>query len=383
MASKPPSPCSPPRKRARLEANDGYILPADALQEVLLRLPSKCLCRLRGVCQSWRYMLSDPLFVAAHASLSRADPILVLAIHHPDRELVDVHHLDVTTGAVLKRMDGLARRPFCVGSQLLCFAGAGGGPVQVLDPGTSARLDYAPHDDTGSFYLVGHVAATGEQKVLHLTDVGSEQSCEVLSVGAGRDQRWRPTRSHPPMRVDSIARRRAVVDGVAYFLPFRYQDLAHYDMVAAFDLETEQWRPAPIRGPVCSGKQPGYLMQFSLAELEGRLVLIHHNRLGNAMDMYCLTDAGKGEWSRTHSLRLNWVVDRKREAFGQPMAVLDDGRVALFVPGAARGVVRLFDPRTGARTEVVKMYRGCTVVGLYRGSLLPFRTCYVHPQALK
>ncbi|KAK1682117.1 hypothetical protein QYE76_042965 [Lolium multiflorum] len=206
MASKPSSSWSPPRKRARArlvapdQGNDGYILPTNELQEVLLKLPSKCLGRLRAVCQSWRYMLSDPFFVAAHASRSNADSILVVADHSPDRELVDLIFLDVATGAVLERMDGLARRR----GELLCFGGPGpgGGAVQVLGPATDDTTDVVatstePYDRasfTASFYLVGHVPATaGEHKVLHVTDVRGEQSCEVFSVGAGRGQshqRW-------------------------------------------------------------------------------------------------------------------------------------------------------------------------------------------------
>ncbi|XP_051207030.1 F-box/LRR-repeat protein At2g43260-like [Lolium perenne] len=392
MESKPSSSWSPPRKRARArlvapdQGNDGYILPTNELQEVLLRLPSKCLGRLRAVCQSWRYMLSDPLFVAAHASRSNADSILVVADHSPDRQLVDLIFLDVATGAVLQRMDGLARRR----GELLCFVGPGpgGGAVQVLGPATDDTTDVVatstePYDRasfTASFYLVGHVPATaGEHKVLHVTDVRGEQSCEVFSIGAGRrqsHQRWRPTQGPPPFRVDWIARSRAVVNGVAYFLPTAYQDLNHYDSVAAFYLETEQWRPTPIRGPVCNRKQSVCLLLFcfSLAELDGHLVMVHHNWRVRTMDIYSLTtDTEKGGWSRTLSLRLNWVVNRRCEHFAEPLAVLDDGRIVVFVPGTKRGVVRVYDPRTETRTEVMLMSRHCTVVGLYRGSLLSFR----------
>uniref|UniRef100_A0ACD5TN59 Uncharacterized protein n=1 Tax=Avena sativa TaxID=4498 RepID=A0ACD5TN59_AVESA len=386
MGSKPPSQCSPPKKRARLvgpdESND--ILPTDVLQEVLLRLPSKCLGRLRTVCQSWRRMLSDPVFVFTHASRSNADSILVVAAHYPDRELVDLILVDVATGAVLKRMDGLARR-----RELLCFVGPGpgGGAVQVLDPATDDTTEVCPPPDPyydhasfpASFYLVGHVPATGEHKVLHVTDVRGEQSCEVFSIGAGgreRHQRWRTTRSTPPVRVESSARRRAVVNGVAYFLPFRFQDLTHYDIVTAFDLETEEWRPAPIQGPVCNREESGLLLNFSLAELDGRLVMVHRNY---NMDMYSLTDAEKGKWSKTLSLRLDWVVHRECEYFAQPLAVLDDGRIALFVPGTVRGVLRVYDPTTETSTDMLRMYRDCTVAGLYRGSILPFRATCVKP----
>ncbi|KAF7093565.1 hypothetical protein CFC21_095972 [Triticum aestivum] len=412
MASQPRSPAAP----ADDGANNGDFLPADELQEVFLRLPSKSLARLRTICRSWRSMLSDPLFVAAHATRSRADSIFVVAVHHPGHQLVDINLVDVSTGAVLRCMDGLAlaRRRFCVGGELLCFVeptpGGGAGAVQVLDPATGATTDVlqpgdatdggtmtdvlqpggatAPQIHTGctaSLYLVGHVPTTGEHKVLHITDVRGKQACEVFTIGAaaGRNnirqcQRWRPAQS-PPMRVDSIPRRRAVVNGVAYFLPSNHNGrcLPDYDSVAAFDLEKEEWRPAPIRGPL-SSERPGHcdqLLRFSLAELNGRLIMVHHNYQCKTIDMYSLslTDTGEGvEWSRGPSLRLDSVLDRNRkgETLAQLLMELDDGRIVLFVPGTS--VVRVYDPRKETRTDVMEMPR-CGIVGCYKGSLLPFR----------
>ncbi|KAM3195510.1 hypothetical protein ACQJBY_071565 [Aegilops geniculata] len=397
MASQPRSPAAP----ADDGANNGDFLPADELQEVFLRLPSKSLGRLRTICRSWRSMLSDPLFVAAHATRSRADSIFVVAVHHPGHQLVDINLVDVSTGAVLRCMDGLAlaRRRFCVGGELLCFVeprpDGGAGAVQVLDPATGATADVLQYGETtapenemrcsASLHLVGHVPATGEHKVLHITDVNGKQPCEVFTIGAGRDssrqcQRWRPVQS-PPMRVDSIPRRRAVVNGVAYFLPSHHNGrcLPDYNSVAAFDLEKEEWRPAPIRGPL-SSERPGHcdqLLRFSLAELNGHLVMVHHNYQRKTIDMYFLSlmDTGEGvEWSRGSSLRLDSVLDRKHngETLVQPLMELDDGRITLFVPGTKHRVVRVYDPRKETRTDVMEMPRGHIIVGCYKGSLLPF-----------
>uniref|UniRef100_M8CR60 F-box associated beta-propeller type 3 domain-containing protein n=1 Tax=Aegilops tauschii TaxID=37682 RepID=M8CR60_AEGTA len=232
-------------------------------------------------------------------------------------------------------------------------------------------------------YLVGHVPATGEHKVLHITDVRGKQACEVFTIGAaGRNnghqcQRWRPAQS-PPMRVDSIPRRRAVVNGVAYFLPSHLNGrcLLDYDSVAAFDLEKEEWRPAPIRGPL-SSERPGHcdqLLCFSLAELNGHLVMVHHNNLRKTVDMYSLSPTEGVEWSMGPSLRLDSVLDRNRkgETLVQPLMELDDRRIALFVPGTQHNVVRVYDPRKETRTDVMEMPRGHIIVGCYKGSLLPF-----------
>lgn len=416
MASQPRSPVAPGDD----DANSSDFLPADEMQEVFLRLPSKPLGRLRTVCRSWRSTLSDPLFVAAHATRCRTDSIFVVAVHYPGQDQIDVNLVDVSTGAVLRCMDGLAlsRHRFCVGGELICFVehipgGGGAGAVQVLDPATGATTDVlqsgdatgsgtttdvlqsgdatAPQIHTGCtavLYMVGHVPATGEHKVLHITDVRGKQPCEVFTIGAaaGRNnirqcQRWRPAQS-PPMRVDSITRRRAVVNGVAYFLPSHLNGrcLPDCDSVAAFDLDKEEWRPAPIRGPLSSEHpgQCGQLLHFSLAELNGRLVMVHHNYECRNVDMYSLspTDAGKGlEWSRGLSVRLDSVLDcnRKGETLVQPLMELDDGRIVLSVAGTEHSVVRMYDPRKETRTDVMKMPRGHIIVGCYKGSLLPFR----------
>ncbi|WVZ79002.1 hypothetical protein U9M48_026633 [Paspalum notatum var. saurae] len=58
-------------------------LPDEILvQEILVRLPVKCLVRCRSVCKAWRSMVLDPLFVCAHlghsASKWEQDPSLII-----------------------------------------------------------------------------------------------------------------------------------------------------------------------------------------------------------------------------------------------------------------------------------------------------------------
>ncbi|XBI75856.1 hypothetical protein VPH35_069172 [Triticum aestivum] len=387
MASQPHSHVAP----ADDDANNGDFLPADELQEV------SCVCR-----QSLSAASARSAGRGAHATRSRADSIFVVAVHHPGPQLVDVNLVDVSTGAVLRCMDGLAlaRRRFCVGGELLCFLepklDGGAGTVQVLDPVTGATTHVLPPGDatdsgtttdvlqsgdatapqihtgcTASLYLVGHVPATGEHKVLHITDVRGKQTCKVLTIGTGHNHGWRPAQS-PPMRVDSIPRRRAVVNGVAYFLPSHLNGrcLLDYDSVAAFDLDKEEWRPAAIRGPL-SSEHPGQrdqLLHFSLAELNGRLVMVHHN-------YECRKRRHGVEWLRGPSLRFDSVLDRtnKGETLPQPLMELDDERIVLFVAGTGHNVVRAYDPRKKTRTDVMEMPTGHIIVGCYKGSLLPFR----------
>uniref|UniRef100_R7VZH2 F-box associated domain-containing protein n=1 Tax=Aegilops tauschii TaxID=37682 RepID=R7VZH2_AEGTA len=132
-------------------------------------------------------------------------------------------------------------------------------------------------------------------------------------------------------------------------------------------------------GPL-SSEDPGHrgqLLHFSLAELNGRLIMVHHNYQCKTIDMYSLslTDTGEGvEWSRGPSLCLDSVLNRncKGEILAQPLMELDDGRIILFVPGTEHSVVRVYDPRKETRTDVMEMPMGHIIVGCYKGSLLPF-----------
>ena len=64
----------------------GTILPADAVYEILLRLPARTLCRFRAVCRSWRSLTTDPFFIQAH----RPEPLLVLAGNGGDIHIMDM-----------------------------------------------------------------------------------------------------------------------------------------------------------------------------------------------------------------------------------------------------------------------------------------------------
>ena len=73
MASSSKPSCSAGRTVAADRRAEAFLAPAgalppDAVYEILLRLPGKELCRLRGMCRPWRSLLSDRAFAAAHAA---------------------------------------------------------------------------------------------------------------------------------------------------------------------------------------------------------------------------------------------------------------------------------------------------------------------------
>ncbi|CAL5076301.1 unnamed protein product [Urochloa decumbens] len=331
----------------------------------------------------------------------RPRPLLAAAVYDvADFSRVDVRLVDVSSGAVAARLDGLrGGRGAHLGAAggLVCLVGAAA--VRLLDPATGAATDIAtaPGDTTPTAHghgqrtpppshVFGHVPATGEYKLLRIHAAaapGQSQSCEILTLVGEQPTRWRPAASPPaPVAVASY-RNKAVARGVAHFLPsppslFQHGAAAECDAVASFDLAAEAWRPSLLRGPLSSsasgsgGRQVcrGHL---SLAVLSGGLAMVHHDYYaGGCIDVWMLADVEKGTtWVRTHSLRLSsvlrgWdgqmVAAGDRESLAQPLAVMEDGRIALWVE--LKGLVRVFDPRTGVCTEVADMGRFSNVVGL-------------------
>ncbi|KAL6850162.1 hypothetical protein ACP4OV_020789 [Aristida adscensionis] len=293
------SPSFPRRKRARLApAASGGVLSADELQEVLLRLPSKPLGRLRTVSREWRSLISAPHFVAAHASRGPPDSLVVAAVvDAADSSRVDVKLLDMASGAVVAQLDGLRGGHFAACGDLLCHVG-GGGVVRVVNPATGAVTELprctTPHGArTSSAFVFDRVPTTGEYKVLHIYSISGgkpDQSCEVLTLGGG-ELRWRPVQS-PPMRVETaISRNRVVTHGVAHFLSTHTVEC---DSVASFDLDKEEWRPTLIRGPISSEGRHCCREHLSLVELNGYLVMVHHNYRERSLDLYFLSDMAKG-----------------------------------------------------------------------------------------
>ena len=76
-------------------------------------------------------------------------------------------------------------------------------------------------------------------------------ACEVIALGGAGDQTWRAKPS--PVNISADADYIAAVDGIAYFLSVGVGGSSRALLdVAMFDLATEEWRPAVLRGPPSS-----------------------------------------------------------------------------------------------------------------------------------
>ncbi|CAL5079166.1 unnamed protein product [Urochloa decumbens] len=362
---------------------DGFLT-QDALYEILLRVPARPLCRFRTVCRSWRSLLSDPQFAAAHAAHHRGDPPLfaVCVAGGAHDEVAEIKLLD-TSGHTVKRLSvgpTLPLHEMLPHLDKVLLRGLvqlQGHAMRVLDPatGTVSILRRNIPDSCNSIVFGRAMSSTGghagEYKVLSLdTSLYATQPCKVkvLTLLNGGGGTWRSA-PMPPVTIKTFHNRHkevAVANGVVYHLVDNTSWL-----IAAFDLEAEQWQPSLLQGPVPVPTIDGYAQPLrSLAELNGRLAAVSSTALH--MNIWLLMDSGK--WHK--QCRVRMCIQQHIWPFAkdvQPLWLLDDGRVALWGSrgGMRSGALWMYDPRTGMCTEVAAMENCLRVgVGVYTGNLL-------------
>ncbi|WVZ62405.1 hypothetical protein U9M48_012161 [Paspalum notatum var. saurae] len=416
-------------------SNNGGGLPHDVLFEILLRVPSaKQLCRLRAVSRSWRAVLSDPRFAAAHGA-RHPDPHFAVSVRGILAEEAGVLILDASSGRVVDRAASCAgpsyprNPPMRAHRGRVLIVGTDDWDDQrrrrrrrlrVLDPATGA-VSLLPHhgddDETFSFFVLGWAAAAasastgpkggvsgdrGYYKVLSITDdggghgAGVQMSCKVLTLGAGV---WREAQKPPAALRNEHACVAAVAGGVVYILARRTR-VHEADGIAAFDLETEQWRPAGLlRGPRTSNA-----LSSLTTNTDGRLVAVAGSFSvsgASSVDLWLLVGGGGGEreavWRKMCTVpmevertrpRWTFLVDEEHMvAEPKPLWVLNGGKVAVLVwsPKTVRGrrvaagssatgmvtrpnwVLRVYDPRSNCFQDLARRFWYSTdvAVGVY------------------
>ncbi|CAL5079002.1 unnamed protein product [Urochloa decumbens] len=366
--------------------NDG-VLPVEILYEVLLRLPANAICRLRLVCRSWRSLTSDPVFTQAHSS---RHPLLAEVSDH------EVRVVDLLSGDTVRRMAPAARPRYGMNSQLdvVCVSAMStherttGEVITTFLPGSRER-----GEEIMSPFLLGHIPSTGELKVFYShmrsdRDGFLVQTCYVATlVGYGGGRRWRRT-PRPRVLISSWPHDSVVIAGVAYILSsLQYSQRELHtelepDAIAVYDLAREEWRSAPLRGPLSSRLDAAadekklvyheHRADVRLASVDGCLVTVHHNRCqGCSMDLWFLVDmdVDKGLWTKRYSLQCAGPCEMYASTSNNsyPLLVLDDGRIATWEERT--GVVRVYDPRTSKWDDIAALENYFSV-NIYRGNLL-------------
>ncbi|CAL5089313.1 unnamed protein product [Urochloa decumbens] len=361
------------------------VLPEDVLYEIFQRVPARPLCRFRAVCKPWLSLLTDPPFVAAHkARRHREDPLFAVVVEVDSStkgNVAEIKLLD-TSGRAVKQLSAgpawplMQMRPHLdlvllrgvSGNHRICLAHKA---LRLLDPATGAATSLPMPNCNGSYsssFVLGRAAAVsstgghGEYKVLSLSldsSLYATLSCRVLTVGGDGTWRTAPT---PPVSIRTFG---VVANGIVYHLV----NNASTWLIAAFDLEAELWQPSLLQGPLPVPSIDGYAQPGrSLAELNGHLAAV--STTISIMDIWLLVDSSK--WSkqcrvRTSSIVWPYAMD------AEPLWVLDDGRIALWVRASnmRTGALWMYDPRTETCTKVAVMENCLNVgVGAYTGNLL-------------
>ncbi|CAN6203378.1 unnamed protein product [Urochloa humidicola] len=356
----------------------GVLLQQDVLYEILLRVPVRPLCRFRSVCQSWRSLLSDPPFAAAHAARHRGDPPLfaVCVAGGSHGEVAEIKIVD-TSGHALKRVNAGPSLPLdrmLPHHDLVLTIGVERHPLRVLDPATSAVSILMPDDDVSHHsysFVFGRAAADstggdGEYKVLGL----SGESCKVLTINDSGNGRWRAAPGPPVSNIiEKFHSGTVVVKGVVYH-PVYHGDCWK---IAGFDLYAEQWQPSLLQGPPTELVNCGGWFGF-LAAVNGHLAAVSYYT-DSTIEIWMIMDSVElAIWCKQCRVGLS-SIERFHGAYPKvrPLSVLDDGRVALWVCFLFNrtGALWIYDPRTETCIHVVTIENCLEVgVGMYTGNLL-------------
>jgi hypothetical protein len=392
------------------EAEGGNVsstvsLPDDILFEVLSRLPVKPLCRLRCVSKAWRALISDPAFAAAQSSRAAAAgrPLVVGTFGEPLK--VNLRVIDTADGSVVRVVEDVGRSthrcdPWLAPTRLrLLFVDHGLYGGKVIDPVTGRVTTVAGlkalDDEVNSFeychsFLGRAAAPSGAYKIMrvHKNWVGPPeklQSIEVATLGdtaaatSGEQPTWRQ-RPVPPFHIVANSRAATVDDdGVIHFMEAEVDVTPTARMrIAAFDLESEEWK-AVIYGPpaACPGQEGGTTEAWdvALAELKGALSVVQNVELGRNIFAYIniwrLVDAAQSIWVKECTIQM----DESCIAC-TPLEVFQDGRVMLsscFMKQPTEpSILQLYNSSTGAVTDAMEMPHGFLLrqITLYTGSLL-------------
>ncbi|CAD6254718.1 unnamed protein product [Miscanthus lutarioriparius] len=376
-------------------ANTGApaTLPADALFEVLLRLPAKDICRLRAVCRSWRALTSDPHFAAEHKS-RHTEPFFAVTFRDGDVSGVAIVSL---SGQILRRISFASDRIELLLTHLdrLCVIRMCKPSLAawVLNPATAAHLtlpglhsdefvgscierrfdfgSYVTHNCKTVTYAFGQVASTGDYKVLRIShphpDNSQPQLCDIITLDGSSQGRWR-RKQNPPR---DLCREEIVeclaVNGVVHFF-FDY-GLMEPTSIAPFNLDTEKWMPT-LRGPEpLRSAKFGFIYEraVSLANLNGSLVIVDNDFGISNHDLWFIVDHKRGLWVKKYSLSVEQICD-----YARPLLILDDGRIVVF--DMVKRLLQCYDPTTGNLADVLDFgaigLAESQSIAVYTGSLL-------------
>ncbi|XP_027096323.1 putative F-box protein At1g47790 [Coffea arabica] len=330
-------------------------IPADAIQEILTKLPTKSLLRFKCVSKSWCSMIEDPVFVDAFRvrSHNRSPCLLIRKNHHGKlndrgvRKVNDFFLVDLKGNSAplpvpsyletltfpFEEVDGsiIKEEPFLHFVEgLACINNI------IWNPTTRKIMDLPPrklnqnvhvrkvNEDTnivaGSYiwcvsaeYSLGFDYSTREYKVLSISRTGSKINhgiggrknawdttddqvyAEVLTLGTNS---WRNTNFSLPQELepDFSVVTNCTINGIIYLViyrrRYRYEPPSY--CLLNFDLSNEKFQLLPI--------PKGFDYSDHACEVGERFALIEQL----STKIWILQDSGSGKWTEEDFL---WPQD--------------------------------------------------------------------------
>ncbi|XP_030445438.2 F-box protein At3g07870-like [Syzygium oleosum] len=276
------SPRSSPWRRKRLRTNS---LPLDLLHNVLSRLPTTLLLKLRYVCREWRDIINDPHFAAMHVKSGVENPRILL-LSKPSRgadpRFTVSDELLVTSlpkSAVTAWSHGVGAS--CHG--LLCFDDLLHGGTYLLNPLTQEIVSLSSVGPCKRWHqhriAIGVDHLTSRYKILRMSSfIGKDRKicsmrAEVLDQGS---RSWRDIASVPPCLllgkpVFTAGSIHLIVTGAGVRVP----------RILSFDLAKEEFARTP---------SPEFC-EASLVDLRGVLGLVDSSH-EESHDVWVMEESG-------------------------------------------------------------------------------------------
>jgi len=369
---------------------------------MLLSLPAKDLRRCRCVCKGWRALISDPAFHAARRSCGRAGPLIVAVFGSaPELEvrLLDdvgnVHRVfNVRAPALLAptRLDLIFVDRMQLGATIIDPASRRDFTVVGTDDPPARRpwWDESWSRTTVNDYSFGRAVPSGDYKVLRLYVIetssrwnGRRHSpwCEVGTImDDGAEPTWRPRPWGPFHQTSFSCEHKATVNGDLYFLLCDNYLASHgRNLIATFNLESEEWKAKTIKGPLLGRKNEEDKWRITLAELKGNLCMVHNVQhltdLGSHYaDIWLLKDPNRSVWVKEYKIQM----PERLLLFTKPLDVLMDGTLLLLNTFRKAGnnekchryILQFYNSSTKAFTDYMEMAEGFNGrMSFYTGSL--------------
>ncbi|XP_021317842.1 F-box protein At5g65850 [Sorghum bicolor] len=309
----------------RTNRDGGVSLPEDVVFEVLARLPAKTLCRFRCVCKGWCALIGNPAFVAAQRS--RAGPHVVGVLHKAFPPQMLVMDMDGNVVRASEMTTMCTRTPLPTQPDLICVdeeqLSPQAGAAMVIDPAAGRAYTVFSKSDPPTPWgftcstSFGRATPSGAFKFIRLQepcwhdDDGGHVVCKVATItdgGGTGPPTWR-RRSAPPFVTGSGRDQKVVLNGCLYCISCKLKfggdvhggdDTAPspcWNRIAAFDLESEEWKAEVINGPtLMRHHKEEELWCIALVEIKGTLAVVDAHVDNQDVTIWLLVDPEKSVW---------------------------------------------------------------------------------------